>query len=177
MNLKKSLTYAYSTTSSNTEPGGQDTQQNTTRDGTWPMTLKIKTSQSAKSTAATQTSCTLIKLAEQVIRDILVSVQQAWSKQAALYWPVKAQTPQENCGTMRCLQEMTRTSISYHSPCTEEEAEHKHKKYMVLHWTEYYNNNCWVHNSDKVARGWYPKQSNTTRSSWKQPYETIAPAL
>jgi len=78
-------------------------------------------------------------------------VQQAVSKQAALYWLVKAATPQENCGTMRCLLEMTRTSIPYHSPYTEEEAEHKHKKYKALNWTEYYNDNCWVHNSDKVA--------------------------
>jgi len=71
---------------------------------------------------------------------------------------------------------MTPTSPPYRSPSAWEEAARRQKEHDALHWTGCYNDNCWVHDSEKVARGWYPKKSNATQSGWNQPYETKAPA-
>jgi len=71
---------------------------------------------------------------------------------------------------------MTPTGLPYHSPTAWEEAARKQKEDDALHWTGCYNDNCWVHDSEKVARGWYPKKSNPNRSGWDKPYETEAPA-
>ena len=72
---------------------------------------------------------------------------------------------------------MTATSPPYRSPSASEEAARKQKEHDALHWTGCYNDNCSVHESEKVARGWYPKKSNARQSGWNQPYETKAPAL
>jgi len=73
------------------------------------------------------------------------------------------------------LPEMTPTSPPYRSPSAWEEAARRQKEHDALHWTGCYNDNCWVHDREKVARGWYPKKSNATQSGWNQPYETKAP--
>ena len=74
------------------------------------------------------------------------------------------------------MPEMTPTSPPYRSPTAWEEAERKQEEHDALHWTGCYNDDCWVHDSEKTARGWYPKKSSATRSGWNQPYETKAPA-
>jgi len=71
---------------------------------------------------------------------------------------------------------MTPTSPPYRSPSAWEEAARRQKEHDTLHWTGCYNDNCWVHDSEKTARGWYPKKSNATQSGWNQPYETKATA-
>ena len=73
------------------------------------------------------------------------------------------------------MPEITPTSPPYRSPSAWEEAERKQKEHDALHWTGCYNDNCWVQDSEKVARGWYPKKSNATQSGWNQLYETKAP--
>jgi len=134
----------------------------------------MQTSQSGTSTPATQTSHTSIKLEEQEDGDVLVSVSQ--NQEEAPLHPPKTSTPQENWGTTIGLPEMTPTSPPYRSPSAWEEVARKQKEHDALHWTGCYNDNCWVHDSEKVGRGWYPKKSNATRSGWNQPYETKAPA-
>jgi len=71
---------------------------------------------------------------------------------------------------------MTPTSQPYRSPSAWEEVTRRQKEHDALHWTGCYNDNCWVRDSEKTARGWYPKKSNATQSGWNQPYETKAPA-
>ena len=71
---------------------------------------------------------------------------------------------------------MTPTSPPYRSPSTGDQGEGKQKECDALRGTGCYNDNCWVHNSEKTARGWYPKKSNPTQSGWNQPYETKVPA-
>jgi len=106
---------------------------------------------------------------------MLVSVSQTQNQEEALPPPPKTPTPQENWGTTIGLPEMTPTSPPYRAPSAWEEAERKQKEHDALHWMGCYNKNCWVHDSEKVARGWYPKKSNATQSGWNQPYETKAP--
>jgi len=136
----------------------------------------MQTSQSGSSTPVTPTSRTSIKLEEQGNGDILVFVSQALEAEVAPPRPPKTPTPQENWGTTIGLPEMTLTSPPYRSPSAWEEAEQKPKEHDALHWTGCYNDECWVHDSEKVARGWYPKRSSATPSGWNQPYETKAPA-
>jgi len=136
----------------------------------------MQTSHSGTSTPAPQTSRTSIKLEEQKNGDVLVSVSQTQNREEAPPRPPKTPTPQENWETTIGLPEMKPTSPPYRSPTAWEEAERKQKEHDALHWTGCYNDNCWVHDSEKVARGWYPKKSNATRSGWNQPYETKAPA-
>jgi len=136
----------------------------------------MQTSQSRTSTPATQTSRTSIKLEEQENGDVLVSVLQTQNEEETPPYPPKTPTPQENWETRIGLLEMTPTSPPYRSPPAWEEAEQKQKEHDAQHWTGCYNDNCWVHDSEKVARGWYPQKSNTTQSGWNQPYETKPPA-
>ena len=117
-----------------------------------------------------------MKLEEQENGDMLVSVSQTQNQEEAPQRSPKTPTPQENWGTTIGLPEMTPTSPPYRSTSAWEEAARKQKEHDALHWTGFYNDNCWVHDSEKVARGWYPKKSNATKSGWNQPYETKAPA-
>ena len=71
---------------------------------------------------------------------------------------------------------MTPTRPPYRSPSALEEAARRQKEHDALYWTGCYNHNCWGHDSEKVARGWYPKKSNAMHSGWDQPYETKASA-
>jgi len=136
----------------------------------------MQTSQSGTSTPTTETSRTSIKLKELENGDMLVSVSQTQNQEEAPTHPSKTPTPQENWGTTIGLPEMMPTSPPYRSPSAWEEAARMQKEHDALHWTGCYNDNCWVHDSEKTARGWYPKKSNATQSGWNQPYETNAPA-
>ena len=165
-----------STTNSNTESSEQDTHQNTTKLGTQPISLKMQTSQSGSSIPTTPSSRISIKLEEQGNRDILVSVSEGLNQAEAPPRPPKTPTPQENWETAIGLPEMTPTSQPYRWPSAWVKGAERPKEHDALHWTGCYNDNCWVHDSEKVARGWYPKKSNATQSGWAQPYETKAPA-
>jgi len=136
----------------------------------------MQTSPSGTSTPATQTSRTSIKLEEQENGDVRISVSQTQNPEEAPQSPPKTPTTQENWGTTIGLPEMTATSPPYRSPTAWEGAERKQKEHDALHWTGCYNDNCWVHDSEKVARGWYLKKSSATRSGWNPSYETKAPA-
>jgi len=151
-NSEKSSTDVCITTSTNTELSAQGIHQNTTKPGTPPTTSKMQTSQSRTSTSGTQTSRTSIKLEEQENGDVLVSVSQ--NQEEAPPRPPKTPTPQENWGTTIGLPEMTPTSPPYRSPSAWEEAARRQKEHDALHWTGCYNDNCWVHDSEQVARGW-----------------------
>jgi len=175
-NSKKLSTWVCTTTSSNTELSGQDTHQNTTKPGIPPITSIMQTSQSGTSTPPTQASRTSIKLEELENGDVLVSVSETQNQEEAPPRPPKTATPQKNWGTTIGLPEMTATSPPYRSPSAWEEGARKQNEHDALHWTGCYNDNCWVHNSEKVARVWYPKKSSATRSGWNQIYETKAPA-
>ena len=135
----------------------------------------MQTSQSGTSTPATQASRTSIKLEEQENGDVLVSVSQTQNQDEAPPRPPKTPTPQENWGTTIGLPEMTPTSPPYPSPSAWEKAARKQEEHDTLHWTGCYTDNCWVHESEKLARGWYPKKSRATQSGWNQPYETKVP--
>jgi len=154
-------------------PLQEDTHQNMTKPGTRPITSKMQTSQSGTSTPATPTSPTSIQLEEQGNRDILVSLSS--NQDVVPPQPPQTSTPQENWGTIG-LPEMRPTSPPYRSPSAWEKAEQKQKEHDRLHWTGCYNDNCWVHDSEKVVQGGYPKKSNATQSGWQQPSETMAPA-
>jgi len=111
----------------------------------------MQTSQSGTSTSATQTSRISIKLKEQENGEVLVSVSQTQNQDEAPLHPPKTPTPQQNWGTTRGLPEMTPTGPPYRSSSAWEEAERKQKEHDALHWAGCYNDNCWVHDSEKVA--------------------------
>jgi len=51
---------------------------------------------------------------------------------------------------------MTPTSLPYRTPSLCDEAQQMQKKQDALHCTRDYNNNCWVHDSEKGAHGVVP---------------------
>jgi len=90
--------------------------------------------------------------------------------------PIEDTNPAGKLGNYYRLAGNDPTSPPYRSPSAWEEAALRQKEHDALYWTGCYNDNCWVHDSEKVARGWYTKKSSATQSGWNQPYETKGPA-
>ena len=147
MNSTKLSTLDSTTTSSNTELSGRDTDQKKTKFGTAPKTSTMQRMQSESFTNDLQN----IPDWEKVERAAPAPLgpQDGWGDSSAIYCPFPPTSPG-------------------YSGASKKEVEH-----AGMSWTACYDDGCFVHLSEKQGR-WFPKKSKKHTIKKNLPYATPA---